>query len=316
MPLSLRSPSALLITLLVGALSAPPASADDARYEACLEAAAQPPRRATLQIVGPNSRVRASTYGAVVTGLWNLSCGGESDFDERVIATFADKPPVGRVVDDKVPRAALRCFVESCTFPAGVCPGRVGDAPVIELCGGGYITSEALTAGPGDPPPPLEPEPAPEEPGVTRVVIGAADTSGDDDPLRMPAPPAPDCESSGALKAESRAHLDLGNQAELAGDLDRAAAEYRAALSLSPCNALAWTGLGMLAARMSRPDRAIQALKVALELNPGHYGAATALGESYEAMGQLELAAGAFRAALEARPEHRPAARGLERVSP
>jgi len=304
----------ILLALSTSLLSTP-AFADEVRYDACLEAASQPPRRPTLQVVGPNSRVQTSTYGAIVTGLWELGCDGNAEFDERVIATFTDKPPVGRVVDDKVPRAALRCFVESCTFPIDVCPGRVGDAPVIEQCGGGYITTAALTAGPGEPPArsPVAAPPEEEAPqvSVTQVVVSEAE-----DPLSLPEPPDDDCDSSGPLKSESRAHLDLGNQAELAGDLERAAAEYRAALTLSPCNALAWTGLGMLASRMSRPDRAIQALKVALRLNPAHYGAATALGESYEAINQDKLAADAYRAALALRPEHRPAARGLERVSP
>ncbi len=347
--------TALLTLLALSPLLTPAAAEDVSRaeaFDACLEAARLPPRRPVLWVVGPGSRTEVKTYGAITTGLWELSCEGEASFGERVIATFPQRPPDGRVINEGIPKTALRCFVDTCAFPAGVCTGRSGSDPVLQLCGGGALTEAALTAGPDpDAPPPklpaapteataqvsatqAAPKPAAPKPAAPKPAAPKLATAGStaapqrvivtrnystpgagDDPLALPNVPTTPCDTPGALKDESRARIELGNQAEVSGALEDAAAEYRAALTLSPCNAIAWINLGMLAARMDRPDRAVQALSVGLEMNPRHYGAATALGEAYEALGQSALAEDAFRAALDLRPDHQPAQEGLRRVS-
>lgn len=332
---------ALSLTLL----SAPAPAGDDLdrAWDSCLEAAGLPPRRAAIWVVGPESRQEVNTYGTLVTGLWELQCDGSATFDDRVISSFRTPPVNGRVLDDKVPKAALRCYVDTCIFPAGVCPGRSGEDPVVEACEGGELTGAMLSSGPGERPAPAAPAaedladpsisppaptirvtpvtPAPElDAAPQTVVIELATPDPEpldmefDDLLEIPPRPEIPCDTSSALKAESRAHLELGNQAELVGEVERAAAEYRAALSISPCNGFAWVALGLLAERLERPDRAVRALEVALELEPGHYGAATALGRAYEQLGHDSMAASAYRAALEARPDHQPAVDGLRRV--
>ncbi|MCB9792431.1 MAG: tetratricopeptide repeat protein [Alphaproteobacteria bacterium] len=134
--------------------------------------------------------------------------------------------------------------------------------------------------------------------------------------LDLSPPPAPgeSCSTPASLIAESRRHVDLGNEAEIAQDAQTAADEYRAAITMDACNAFAWASLGSLALREGQPDEAVKALRVALRLRPEHYGAATDLGTAYERLGQTDRAVEAYRAALAAKPEHAPAKQGLSRL--
>jgi protein O-GlcNAc transferase len=108
--------------------------------------------------------------------------------------------------------------------------------------------------------------------------------------------------------------VSVGNDAEIAGELQKAADAYRAAITMDSCSAFGWAALGTLAMRVNRPDQAIAALEVAIELQPSHYGAATDLGRAYEALGNRQRAIDAYRAALKARPGHPAASQGLARL--
>lgn len=132
--------------------------------------------------------------------------------------------------------------------------------------------------------------------------------------LSIPKSPPSTCTTADALVKESRKHVDMGNDAELVNELDRAADEYRAAITLYPCNGFAWAALGSLALRTNHPTEAVSALEVARKLQPNHYGAATDLGKAYEALGKKTDAIGAYQAALKANPGYAPASQALTRL--
>jgi len=308
----------LLLVLASPALSATP------QFGECLssaiggDAAAQP---AELTVFGPGSEYyenSKSLEGGAVVGAWTLSCDGKGRFDEFASAPFSGRPVMGQVSTNGVPKAALRCFVESCTLPANTCPGQVDGAPVIEACGGGALTALALST-PGTPraappaPPASAVAAAPQAAPAPRAAAAGAPLLTVRD-LALPAAPTGECQIADALKAESRKRVDMGNQAEITGAHADAAGEYRAALTMNPCNANAWTNLGLLALSMSRPDIAARALSAAVRLRPKHYGAATALGDAYASLGQPDLARAAYEKALVARPGHRQALAGLQRL--
>ncbi|MCB9746432.1 MAG: tetratricopeptide repeat protein [Alphaproteobacteria bacterium] len=132
--------------------------------------------------------------------------------------------------------------------------------------------------------------------------------------LSAPTPPKGPCSTPVSLIAESSRHVDLGNEAEIAQDVQTAADEYRAAITMDACNALAWAALGSLALREGQAADAVTPLRVAHKLKPEHYGVATDLGRAYERLGQSAQAVEAYRDALEARPGHAPAKQGLDRL--
>ena len=131
----------------------------------------------------------------------------------------------------------------------------------------------------------------------------------------VPEPPlTPDCGTAEVLRTESRRRVDAGNEAMVRGELQEAIDEYRAALTLDPCNPYAWADLGALALQLEHPAEAALSLSQAVELQPRHYTAYTNLGLAYEALDQPDLAREAYRVALGLRPHHQPALRGLERM--
>jgi hypothetical protein len=134
--------------------------------------------------------------------------------------------------------------------------------------------------------------------------------------LEIPEPPlSSSCDTAEMLRTESRRRVDVGNETELAGNVQQAIDEYRAAITLDPCNPYAWADLGALALKLDRAPQAALALSQAVEQQPRHYTAFSNLGLAYEALGQPALARQAFAAALALRPHHQPAIEGLERTS-
>jgi hypothetical protein len=133
--------------------------------------------------------------------------------------------------------------------------------------------------------------------------------------IEVPAPPMEaDCQVAEALATEARRRDAAGSEAVLAGQPQRAIDEYRAALTLDPCNPWAWADLGAIALQVGMPHEAAISLAQAVDLQPRHYAAWTNLGLAYEALGQYPLAAEAFRSALALRPHHGPAEEGLRRI--
>ncbi|MFH1467288.1 MAG: tetratricopeptide repeat protein [Pseudomonadota bacterium] len=197
----------------------------------------------------------------------------------------------------------------------------VGDHPLVAepLPGEAHRSSPVthLDACCGGPPPP------PSAAVVTQTEAGStlpadpSTTPRDHHPyvIDVPAPPiGAACEVADALATEARRRDAAGNDAVLAGQLQRAIDEYRAALTLDPCNPWAWADLGAVALQVGMASEAAVSLAQAIELQPRHYAAYTNLGLAYEALGQDALAADAFRAALALRPHHGPAEEGLRRI--
>ncbi|MCB9780173.1 MAG: tetratricopeptide repeat protein [Alphaproteobacteria bacterium] len=130
----------------------------------------------------------------------------------------------------------------------------------------------------------------------------------------LPEPPGRYCKTAPPLVTESLRQLDAGDEARLAGRFQDAADQYRAALTLDRCSAIAWSAIGDLALRADRTAVAIEALEVATRLRPDHYGALTGLAQAYEARGQYAQARDAYERVLAVRPGHRPAIEGLGRL--
>lgn len=130
----------------------------------------------------------------------------------------------------------------------------------------------------------------------------------------LPSGPGARCDTADAVAAEATRHLDMGDDARLRGEHQQAADEYRVAVTLDRCSAIAWTALGQLALAANDTEKAVTALEYAVALRPSHYGALTSLGLAYEARGRDAEAAEAFRQAISLRPGHPAAEDGLGRV--
>jgi hypothetical protein len=206
--------------------------------------------------------------------------------------------------------------VEAARAPYPAAPGSSGSC-----CGGG-----AGLFGHGQPAERAIVTQSYDDPGLPLDLSTSPPSMGDGDYARVsgsldayvldiPEPPlSPECGTAEVLRTESRRRVDAGNEAMVRGDLQASIDEYRAALTLDPCNPYAWADLGALALRLEHPAEAALALSQAVELQPRHYTAYTNLGLAYELLAQPGLARDAFRVALGLRPHHQPALQGLARV--
>ena len=194
--------------------------------------------------------------------------------------------------------------------PAAAAPGSCCGSEARGLFGqavGPPARTAVITFGGGEPQPRSAPSNTPASgPGLSQPRRYVLDVPG--------APLSDACGVAEALAAESRRRDEAGNEAQLAGEFQRAIDEYRAALTLDPCNAYAWADLGSVALQVDMASEAAVALAQAVELQARHYTAFTNLGLAYEALGQPLLARQAFLAALGLRPHHPPAEEGLERL--
>ncbi|MCB9665624.1 MAG: tetratricopeptide repeat protein [Alphaproteobacteria bacterium] len=100
----------LTLALLLAA-----ARADDDAYATCCREAGVEPCPHNLRLVGAESQV----HGELVTGLWEVSCGGEVAFQRRERAVVPEARP-GAVVGVLEP-GAYACFVATCPLPSAVC---------------------------------------------------------------------------------------------------------------------------------------------------------------------------------------------------
>ncbi|HEY6839314.1 MAG TPA: tetratricopeptide repeat protein [Geobacteraceae bacterium] len=90
------------------------------------------------------------------------------------------------------------------------------------------------------------------------------------------------------------AHQGLAEVLERRGELERAAAEYEAAIRLDPTSAELHNQLGVVRSRLGQPDRAVDALREAVRLKPGHYPFAFNLGVFCLEAGRLREARDVF----------------------
>lgn len=180
------------------------------------------------------------------------------------------------------------------------------------------------TAAAAAPAPAPRPAPAPSPaPVVTASVMPPApslggtstSTSGGSGDLSLPPDPPATCRAlSDIVAKEARRRVDAGDDRRMAADFAAAFKEYRAALTMDPCNANAWIGLGQSARSLGRADFAVHALKEATTLAPQHYGAWTMLGQSYEDLHQPAQAYEAYTQALALSPDYSPAMEGAQRT--
>lgn len=230
-------------------------------------------------------------------GSWVVGCDGSAVYDPSTVLHFDARPLPGQVSTEGVPKVQLKCFVQACSFPEDLCPEAVDGLPVL-----GHCETEAPFRDSD-----LRP------PAAVVVSRGSGPTvhfAGAD----VPEPPATACSATGEVKRQARVLVNEGNDLEIAGDLEGARARYLAAISLHPCNTLAWSSLGLLAERQQDHEGAVRALTWVVEQEPAHYGAWTALGQAQEALGQPDEARTAYQRALRLRPGHKPAEQGLQRL--
>ncbi len=85
-------------------------------------------------------------------------------------------------------------------------------------------------------------------------------------------------------------HSNLGNACMVRGDLESAAANYKAALRLAPHLTSCWCNLGNVYQRNGRAQDAIALYAEALKLNPAHWPSRTNLAQALAATKQYLLA--------------------------
>jgi hypothetical protein len=262
----------------------------------CFTQACSYPEEACFDVM-PKQRLKLVDCedGAAMTALQLAQGGPPPPGSETIIAVIGDKPLVvapvqGALVPHPVPPSGERACCNGGLFGHSVPASSA------------VVTQSRPGASHG----------SPEPPSTSEAWAGARDGVV----LVVPAPPlSPDCGTAEVLRTESKRRVEVGNEATLHGELQTAVDEYRAALTLDPCNPYAWADLGSVAMQLGMVSEAAIALAQAVELQPRHYTAHTNLGLAYEALGQYQLAYEAFEVALALRPHHQPAKQGLERVS-
>src|SRR5258705_10979141 len=97
------------------------------------------------------------------------------------------------------------------------------------------------------------------------------------------------------LPERSSEHNNRGLFAHLAGEIDVAAREYRAAIDLDPANAAALSNYGFLLAQRGQHGQASQWLERAIAAQPDYATAHNNLGNSRPALRDVESAIAAHR---------------------
>ena len=110
-----------------------------------------------------------------------------------------------------------------------------------------------------------------------------------------------------AAPANPLAPFYLGLTEAALGELESAAASFRAASELDPGNSEARVALGRTLSQLGRSDEAREAYRAALAAAPGSPAALVGLGVLELQEGRPEAAVTSFEAALGAAPEHRQA---------
>lgn len=301
---------------------------------ACCAAAGVSDCETTLRAYGEGeSRVSKDSGGWQVQGAYVVGCDGRAWFDEQRTVYLDHQPRPGEVIMPEAHPLAVRCFIEACRTPRDtlvVGPDPTGNwtlrvreaarAPTamemrripepvptarrtVVILGDTPLLVEAVTA------PAAAALPAPPPTATMDPLTTLLD-------LTPPDPPSNCVPPSEAVASQARRMILDGDDKRVRGDLVGAIQTYRAALSMSGCDAFGWVGLGEVARVLDRPDLAIRSFQVATRLLPSHYGAWVALGAAYEEVGQTTLAHRAYERALAARPDHAEANAGWRRTGP
>ena len=112
-------------------------------------------------------------------------------------------------------------------------------------------------------------------------------------------------EAPGCVSPETIAdlHARLGNASMLRGDLELAAASYKAALRLAPHLTSCWCNLGNVHQKTGRPQEAVAFYLQALKLNPGHWPSRTNLVEALMVTKQYIVARALLLELVSERPQ-------------
>jgi tetratricopeptide (TPR) repeat protein len=109
-------------------------------------------------------------------------------------------------------------------------------------------------------------------------------------------------------------HSNLGNACMVRGDLEGAAASYKAALRLAPQLTTCWCNLGNVALKTGKPQDSIALYLQALKLNPGHWASRTNLVQALMATQQYIVARALLLELIEERPHDSPLRHQLGKV--
>ena len=315
------------------------ALADDATLADCCRAGGANACPTSLAVRTEKSSVEAIGLGYEVAGAWTLACSGKGKWDAAFTADVDADPPFGQVLTTVAP-LAMHCFVQSCALPESTClgsPDAEGRLSVVDCesnmpadhaalarpargvpTGGKVVVIDGkpLVASPVTASPPAAPTAAvPAAPPV--AVAPPTPPAPVNTPLPVelpPDPPEPCPAAPEAARSESRKRVSTGDDLRVAGRVDDALRDYKAALTMDKCNGYAWMSISMLAEQQGRTDLAIRALKNTTRLLPAHPGAFLMLGKAYESFGQRSLAATAYRRATDLAPSNAEAIEGYMRT--
>lgn len=98
--------------------------------------------------------------------------------------------------------------------------------------------------------------------------------------------------------------LDHAHALRRAGQLDAAAAAYRAVLAREPSNAIALQGLGNLLSQCGAMAQAAECFRQQVEIEPANAAAHYNLGHARKALGQYRAAVESFRQAIALKPDY------------
>src|SRR3984957_12761331 len=112
-------------------------------------------------------------------------------------------------------------------------------------------------------------------------------------------------EPAGVVSVEtiSELHAKLGNARMILGDLEAAAANYKAALRLAPHLTDCWCNFGNVQLKIGKPQDAITLYLQALKLNAGHWPARTNLVHALMATQQYIVARALLMELISERPQ-------------
>jgi tetratricopeptide (TPR) repeat protein len=106
-----------------------------------------------------------------------------------------------------------------------------------------------------------------------------------------------------ALSSQQNARLQQAIQAQSAGNLDFAEAEYRALIAQKVRTPDLYCKLALICAQSTRPDEAHSLLKKALAIDPGFLEARMNLADSYQQAGNIEQAISLYKSVMSDQPQ-------------
>lgn len=239
---------------------------------------------------GPGSHISKEAGAWRVSGLWWLDCDGSATYDDGATVALAQRPMAGQILRLATPGSAIACFARHCTLPRGACLRAAANTGefVLVRCEDNQMLTDADMRTQGQPP----------------AVVAAPPTGLD---LTLPSP-ATQCAAGPALIQAAQAQVNSADSKLRTGQLAEAANTYRAALTIDPCSAGGWAGLGNVALMSGDNNTAIIALEAATGLKTQDAEAWVLLGRAQAAGGAKQDAIRAFEQALEISPDH-PSAR-------